>query len=205
MINELVPANVQGKPSDLEYTVSFPSLAAAIDCYNRASKRLLNPPVWHQLAGWASANFQLVGSAGEESRRLAREGDYLRIDIPGPGPKAGQGYDWVKVDRLEDHSDPQAEREWIGMRVRSWAAPFEKESDSAHFFKSDATSTYVIERIFNQVKASYHGRNEVANTSTTEGADNLRNGLVAAGAILGLSEIQWTALCKSFLEEEIGG
>lgn len=35
--------------------------------------------------------------------------------------------------------------------------------------------------------------------------DKIRNAVVAAGAILGLSEIQWKSLLKGFLQKEIGG
>ena len=204
-MNDLIPLNTQGKPSDLEFPVKLASRAEAIDTYRRACKRMLNPPIWHELAGWATAHFDLVGQEGEELHRLIKEGDFLRIDIPGPGPAAGDGYDWVKVVMLENHSDPEAVDEWMGMKVHPSPGPGKIAGDPAHFFQSHASSTFIIERNGDTVTAFYHGRNEVPNTATEKISDNIRNAIVAAGAIISLSEVQWSALCKGFLSEEIGG
>ena len=204
MLQNLVPPNTKGKPNDLEFSVTLPSTEAASKCFDRAAKRMLNPPVWHELAGWASAHFILVGPTGKVEHRLAEEGDFLRIDIPGPGPSAGTGYDWVRVEMLEYHKDPDGGKEWIGMRVRPCGEPGKSGVGTAHFFQSDATSTYIIERVGEKVTAWYHGRNEVANTTTDKILDNIRNAVVAAGALVSFSEIQWAALSKGFLAEEIG-
>jgi hypothetical protein len=205
MFDNLIPANTHGKPSDLEFTVTLPNLEAAGNCFQRAVKRMLNPPIWHELAGWGTAHFTLIGEDGQELKRLAAEGDYLRIDIPGPGPAAGDGYDWVKVELLEDHPDSVAEEEWTGMRVRPSPGPGRAAMEPAHFFRGDATSSFIIYRNGLMVTAFYHGRNEIPNTVTEKMADNIRNAIVATGAILSLSEIQWSALSKGFLSEEIGG
>jgi hypothetical protein len=53
---------------------------------------------------------------------------------------------------------------------------------TAHFFTSDATSTYIIQRDGLTVRALYHGRNEVPNTAAPKVTDKVRNALVAAGA-----------------------
>jgi hypothetical protein len=72
-----------------------------------------------------------------------------------------------------------------------------------HFFEDLATSTFVIERIGNPVTARYYGRNELPNTETSEKKDIIRNAIVATGAAAGLSELQWSALLKAFLKEEL--
>ncbi|MES1249401.1 MAG: hypothetical protein ABUL46_01885, partial [Chitinophaga rupis] len=135
MLQNLIPPNTKGKPNDLEFSVTLPSRESASKCWDRAAKRLLNPPIWHELAGWASAHFKLVGADGNEVSRLAEEGDYLRVDIPGPGPSAGAGYDWVRVELLEYHKDPDGDKEWIGMRVRPCGEPGTLGVDTAHFFQ----------------------------------------------------------------------
>ena len=55
----------------------------------------------------------------------------------------------------------------------------------------------------NTVFSSYHGRNEVPNTDTEKLKDNIRNTIVGAGAMAGISELQWSRLTKSFLEKEV--
>jgi hypothetical protein len=150
-----------------------------------------NPSIWHELAGWASASFILLDAAAEAVKRLAAQGDYLRIDLPDPGPGEGGGYDWVKVEKMEEYIDSSDEREWTGMKVRPCGSPTSSSAGTAHFFTSDASSTYIIERNGVKVTAFYHGRNEVPNTSTGKWTENVRNSLVAAGAVIGLSEAQW--------------
>ena len=52
---------------------------------------------------------------------------------------------------------------------------------------------------------SYHGRNEVPNTSAVKVLDKLRNAVVALGAQAGLSEVFWKKLARGMLQKEIGG
>ena len=51
----------------------------------------------------------LINQQGNETNRLAKVGDYFQINIPGPGPAAGAGYDWVEVEAIEDHANPDDE------------------------------------------------------------------------------------------------
>jgi|SRR5579862_138536 len=203
-LNRLIPENYIGKPTNLSTSVILSTTDEAAICFNRASKRLLNPPVWHKLSGWASAHFELIGADGEENERLAREGDYFKIDVPGPGPSAGDGCDWVKVEKIALHTNPSGASEWTFLQVHPCGNP-SKPGGTAHFFKSQATSSYVVERNGNIVTARYHGRNETPNTSTDSTLDNIRNAALAAGATLGFSEAQWMALLKGLLSREFGG
>ncbi len=57
-----------------------------------------------QLSGKATADFELRDSHGKEEHRLARVNDYFKIDIPGPRSAAGDGYDWVKVEAIEEQN-----------------------------------------------------------------------------------------------------
>jgi hypothetical protein len=204
-INNLVPDNFVGKPTNLSSSVILPSREEAIICFNRASKRLLNPPVWHKLSGWASANFELMGMDAEEKNRLAEEGDHFRLDIPGPGPSSGDGYDWVIVEKIASHHNPAGISEWTFLKVHPCSDPRHNERSTAHFFKSQASSSFIVERNGNIVTVRYHGRNETPNIATGSIIDDVRNGIVAGLAALGFSEAQWSALLKGLLSAEIGG
>jgi hypothetical protein len=204
-LDSLIPENVTGKPSDLSFSVTSASIEEAHGCFRRAFKRLLNPPLWHELSGWGTASLELIGANSGKEKRLAKEGDYFRLDIPGPGSKAGQGYDWVTVKDITSFSDPGGLVEWAFLKVHPCANPLAANGGTAHFFKSEASSSFALERDGNVVKASYHGRNEVPNTDTKSKIDNLRNTLAAGTAMLGFSEFQWTSLLRGFLSPEIGG
>ena len=199
----IVPANFEGKSVDLEESVIENNPEDAENTFNRACTRLLNPRIWHQLAGSLSAEFELQSPAAENADRLARLNDYIMINIPAPGNSAGDGYDWVKIDALEENTIPDAASSFA-IRLRSSANPAHLEKGTAHFFTSDATSTFIVKRTGNKVFASYHGRNEVPNTHG-DVTDKIRNTVVASGAALGLSELHWKALLRGLLEKEIGG
>ncbi len=200
----LIPANTLGKALDLESSVTENSVEESITTFNRACKRLLNPPIWHELSGSISASFKLETPDNTNANRLAQENDYLMIDIPGPGPVVGSGYDWVNVVNIAEIADPSAEQSF-GMTLKASPNPGTPERGIAHFFSEGATSTFIIKRIGNTVTASYHGRNELPNTKKASFPDNIRNSVIAAGALAGLSELQWMALLKGLLQKEIGG
>lgn len=202
--NPLIPADKSGKGLDLETSVTENSADEAITTFTRACKRLLNPPVWHDLSGSISASFKLTTPDSGEANRLAQVNDYLMIDIPGPGPVAGGGYDWVKVENIADNADPNADQSFA-MTLSPSPNPDKPEQGIAHFFGEGATSTFIVKRKDNTVTCSYHGRNELPNTKKASFPDKIRNSLIAAGALAGISELQWKALIKGFLQKEIGG
>ena len=186
---DLTPVNQKVKPGDLEYSIVFPTGKEAAVCFKRAANRLRNPTLWHSLAGWASANFLLTDAGGTLLNRLALEGDCIRIDFPDPGSNAGHGYDWVKVENIDDNISIRGEWEWIAMKLSPCPG---------------VSSTFVLEKVGAKVTARYRGRNEVPNTATGKGMDNIRNAVVAAGAMVSFSEAQWSALIKGLLTAEIG-
>lgn len=203
-MSTLIPAQEQGKHNDLYQTFEGTTTGEAQKCFVRAYKRMLNPRVWHKLCGAMSADFKLT-DGHNDPHRLAEVGDYYQIDIPGPGPVRGNGFDWVVVDAIEENLDPTGQEENIGMRLRPCSNPNGKGAEAAHFFKSISSSTFVISRTGNVVTASYHGRNEVPNVHTGNIVDNVRNAVITSGAMAGLSEAQWQTLINEFLQPEIGG
>ena len=128
--------------------------------------------------------------------------NYLQIEIPGPGPKPGDGYDWIKIDRIINEKNPDFAYEIFGMTFRACSNPENNTGTTAHFFKRLATSTFIIRRNGNTIISSYHGRNEVPNVHTDSTLGNIRNAFVAIGAAAGLSETVWSILVKSFLRED---
>lgn len=199
LTSSFVPQQIKGKAVDLEQTITENSTAEAITTFKKACERILTPSAWHQLSGVASADFKLsaVHTTGQQSR--AAINDYFKIDIPGPGPAAGDGYDWVQVENIAENIDPTAE-ESFGMTLRASLNPNKPAEGTAHFFKDGATSTFIIKRNGTVVTASYHGRNEEPNTKHVNLKDKIRNTLVSIGALGGISELQWTSLIKGLLE-----
>lgn len=201
---EATPENKTGKFVDETNFVTEQSTEEAIATYNRACARLLNPPLWQQLTPGITATFKISIPGNKDPRRLLLVNDFLKIDIPGPGPAAGNGHDWVKVETIEENSVPGMD-DSLAMRLRACSNPNTEDEAIAHFFDAEATSTFIVQRKENTVTVSYHGRNEVPNTSNVALIDKVRNTVVALGAKAGFSELFWKALVKGLLQKEIGG
>ncbi len=197
----LVPANTEGKAVDIEQSITEESLQEAITMFRLAYSRLIYPAIWKNLAGAGTASFSIWMAGSNEVQRHVHVNDFLRIDIPGPGPTAGEGYDWVKVETLQENIIPHTDESFV-MRLRACSNPENQDAGTAHFFTEEATSTFILKRVGMTVTFSYHGRNEKPNTSDVETVDKIRNKLVATGAVAGLSELQWTALLKGILQKE---
>lgn len=194
--------DLKGAHKKAEHSVVAKDREAALDKFKNAHKRMLNVNIWHKLGGMASADFELT-SGTDEKERLAQIGDFFRIDIPGPGPISGGGYDWVKVEAIEDNSNPSGESENYSMTVRPCSNPNKSGDDIAHFFTADATSTFVIRRDGNTITAAIYGGNEVANTDTGNIIDKARNATVAAAAVAGIAKLEWGSMVKGFLADGI--
>ena len=147
------------------------------------------------------STFKLCDASGHPAVREVCEQDFIRIDIPGPGPKVGNGYDWVNVKIVRD--EMIAEGDLFSIQVKPSPHPLEPTGPIAHFLDSDASSTFQIRRIATTVYAEEHARNESPNLKTGNKLDNLRNGIVGTAASLGLSYPQWKSLVNGLVERRL--
>ena len=194
----IVPEHQTGARSDNEAAVSFSDVQQAKDFFKLVQQRLLTVNNWHRLAGKATAEFTLTDARGNEVARPAQEGDHFKIDIPGPGPATGDGYDWVQIEKIEETHMPDSDS--VAMRVRPTTNPANDRGDVAHFFTDDATSSFIIKREHTTVSAHIHGRNEKPNVTAETVGDKARNATIAAGAATGFSKWQWMSLVKGLLQ-----
>ena len=100
---------------------------------------------WKEYAGSISADFRLVDKLGRAVERKAKKGDYFKIDIPGPGTKSGDGYDWVRIEEVVSTSAADAES--FGFRVRPADLMLTRsDREVAHFYSQESTSSFVVHR-----------------------------------------------------------
>ena len=131
--DEATPNNEKGKFVDEEESVIENSEEEAIVTFNRACARLLNPPVWQQLTSGINASFAISLPGQEKVERLLQQGDYVSVDIPGPGSAAGEGYDWVKVETIEEALSDVEDRDNNIYRVYFNTASIDDEVRKAGF------------------------------------------------------------------------
>jgi hypothetical protein len=195
-----IPKQLQGESSDIEDHVDTSTKRQAHSTFVDAARRLLNINSWGDISGPLSATFRLTDNHGDEIQRTAQPGDFIRIDLPGPGTATGKGYDWVRIESIDDKPDPAGNHESFVIRVRPAPSPVNEEPDVAHFFDDAATSTFMVERNDLRVIASIHGRNEIPNKDVERLADKVRNSLVANVATAGMSARQWGMLAEGILK-----
>jgi hypothetical protein len=194
--NSSVPRQIFGSQMDVVEERKSSSLNQAQELFSAAEKRLLAVNEWGRISGLS--DFKIFAPDGKEAMRSAQKGDFIRIDIPGPGPVSGGGFDWVKVEDIQKEHD--GDQEMISMCVRPCPSPFKEDKQVAHFLKDHATSTFLIRRDRITVWAEEHGRNEQANTDEGNLIDRARNLVVGFSAKLGLSYPQWKLLVKGLLD-----
>ncbi len=198
---KIVPRQRKGGRSSTNFAVRKRSIEDAKKLYQRGRSNLLDVNKWHDLAGNLSASFQLTDSKGRPVYGLVRKGNYFRIEMPAvPGNPDGKGFDWVKVERIEEEKTDNFE--WTAIRVRPAQSPNQQQSSAtAHFFTEEASSSFCIQRKLNTVTASVFGRNEKPNVETRSLLSRIRNALIAIAAIFGMSKTQWSGLVKGILEK----
>jgi hypothetical protein len=200
---KIIPSQKDGGKKDIQHSVTAVDDDDARKLFVIAWNRLIDINNWGKISGPMSAKFQLTDHNVKEVNRTAEKNDYFKIDLPGPGPAEGKGFDWVIIEAIEEKSDTSGPYESIGIRVRPASDPTQNGENVAHFFDSDATSTFLVERHDKTVTASVFGRNEKPNTKDTDTVvDKIRNAVVGAGAIAGLSNIQWKSLVTGLIAME---
>jgi hypothetical protein len=195
-----IPKQTDGASSDTSAKIRLPSVALAISHFQTVRSRLLNISEWEKLSGKKFASFQLTDPSGKDQSREPEKGDYIRINIPGPGNKSGDGYDWVRIEDI-DRKESKGIYEFLAIMVRPAKSPLSKEHITAHFFKKNATSTFIVKRHSNVIVAEVHGRNEKPNTRPHGIIKRVRNLLVGVGAMLGFSKIQWKNLVEGLVQK----
>jgi hypothetical protein len=195
-----VPSQHEGSKKDIDHTVRAADDNDARKLFMIARNRLVDVNHWADISKPVTATFKLTDAQGNVLNRTAEKGDFFRIDLPAPGPNEGEGYDWVRIETIEEQGRPDEEVERIVIQVRPTPAPINDRENVAHFFDERATSSFMVERKGTEVTAAVFGRNEVPNTSTSNVVDKVRNAMVGTSAILGFSNVQWKNLVKGLIE-----
>lgn len=193
-----IPAQQEGEDADIIETVKAATEEDAKQIFRDARQRLFDVSHWEDISKGISASFVLTDKWGKPKEGIPAPGDYFRINIPGPGSAAVNGYDWVKVELVEDNSDAATSSEVAVIKVRPAKNPAKQEG-IAHFLDKEATSSFVVKRENKLVTASVHGRNEKPNTAAEKITDKIRNAIVGTAAVKGIAKIQWRKLVTGLL------
>jgi len=196
-----IPPQREGIQADIIEMVKAADAQDAKLIFLQARERLYAINNWSGISEGITANFALTDSNGNQKDDRPLPGDMIRIDIPGPGSSAGEGYDWVRVELVEDNRHPDRDEEWSVMKVRPAEDPVKQEG-VAHFLENIATSSFIVRRHDDLVSAEVHGRNEKPNTGAKKIGDKIRNLFVGSAAAAGVGKIQWQKLVRGILNRK---
>lgn len=196
----IVPSQYTGKEIEADSLVELEDENEAKKFYNIAKEKLLQVNNWHNIAGFISAKFQVINANAQEVNRNAAKGDYIRIDIPGPGSKEGEGYDWVFIEELKEVNEEDMQS--IAFRVRPAANPSGNKEHIAHFYDDSSTSSFIVTREKTKLIACIIDRNTMPNDDTESLTDKLRHTIVGMTAINSFSKVQWKHLAKGLVENK---
>lgn len=188
----------EGKDKQYGQENTFPDEAAAKAAFARSREKLFAVDAWSRLPG-INSTFELYDAAGRKSAAARPQpGDYIKVILPGLPLE-----NWVQVIHVREE-DPvpefavREEDQLAEFTVRPCQAPEQQAGDSAevkHFFSSEATSTFRVERLGATLRASEIGHNEKPNNQhEASGARTVVNTLVAEGGWAGFQALQWGKL-----------
>jgi hypothetical protein len=195
-----LPLQETGRATDFTREKKFDDIKSAHQVFKQAAERLLTVNNWHEYAGSGSAKFTLCNNLGDELVGFAAEGFYINIDIPGPGPDAGGGLEWVMIEQIAADGDEHSAEEYLTMTVRPVPNPRKPDFSIAHFYTDVSTSTFIVRRDGRVLSAGAHGRNETPNNEDVNLHDKIRNTAIALMARVGLSGGQWQKLVNGLID-----
>lgn len=197
---ELIPTQQIGQQTDAEEEKILSTADEARAAYQIAVQRLLEVNNWHKISKIEASCFAVFDENNFPLDTPVKEGDFIRIDIPGPGTSEGNGFDWVYIEKLDQYSDMESDVDFTLFVARPTKVPGITGGEVAHFFTDKATSTFLVFRRANVLNVEVHGRNEVPNTYHKNLLDSTRNLMVNGGSAMGMSFVQWHLLVRGILD-----
>lgn len=198
-IEHLLPGQNTGSSSDAATIRQCLSQAIAEDLFKKLAEQLLKVSHWNVNAGILPTKFELVDSRGQGGHFCAAENLLVKIKMPAPKNKTGNGYDWVVIEKVVSHHEDQLE--YLHIQMRPCAYLNKKEGCVAHFYTGTASNSFILIRSGSDLQLSVHGRNESPNTVNVTFLDKLRNRFVAGGGIFGGSKVQWEDFVKEMIKD----
>jgi hypothetical protein len=175
-------------------TREFVNEREAENAFQHLKRKLFRIDEWNEKS--ALSTFELYDHAGNEARgKDAAAEDFIKITLPGSGKS-----DWVEIIEIYEHG---AE---VVLTVQPSENPTEKnpgkKTHTSHFFTSEATNNFCLNRDGNSVNFFVLGLSEKSNTGDTSNfLETLRNYATAnLGHYLGIQKGEWTTFCENFLD-----
>ena len=194
-----IPKHKKGESSDIVNMICKEDGSLASTYFNEIKERLISVNQWHTYSDDIKANFYLVDSNDSLVSKGFEIGNYIKIDIPGPGNPSGKGFDWTEIINIQDGCDDNF-IPFFAFTIKPCTNPNETNNAVAHFYTDDTTNTFIVRRVANCVYLEVHSRNEIENINDIPILDKVRNKAIAVGGKVGLGNLNWNTFTKGLLE-----
>lgn len=163
---------------------TFPDERTAQEAFARSQEKLFHVNGWSGLSTF-TADFILHDQTGKPTTgQRPQVGDYIKIVLPSP-----MSENWVQVIHVA------TEAKLAEFIVRPSRNPQRNDEEVAHFFQSQARSTFRVEVDGYTIRAYEIGENEAINNQEPQsGGRAVVNTVVAEVGWLFYQDIQWKAL-----------
>jgi hypothetical protein len=196
---KIIPEQYKGGQTGANESLEASDAAAAAHIFSESKRRMQDINNWQNICEGLSAEFCLTDVKGTIIHTIPAIGNLIRISLPAPGLAKGDGYDWVRIEAIEEEGNAESQKQLFSFRVRPVVSPNLPEGSAAHMYRAEATSSFILYRLGNIVYAAEEGRNEIPNIEVEKITDKIRNAVVAFSAMIGLAVPQWKKLMRGIL------
>lgn len=189
-----IPEQKRGGFHDTETKKTYDNAEIVTEKFNILKERLFSVNQWKSYCREGFTDFKLYDAYGNHVERFCKIGDFVRIDIPGPGETEAKGYDWVQIISIFNEDN-----ESIITCKPSMKPGKRKNFHIAHFYSEKASSSFRIVKGIDFIESGIYGRNETPNFNASF-LDILRNMVTAIGGMMGIAKIQWKRLSDGLLD-----
>lgn len=194
-----IPKHTKGESQDIVNMVCENIESSAFEKFRAVKERLLLVDKWHTFSEDIKAEFYLVDENDSAISNNFEIGNYIKIDIPGPGNPSGEGFDWTEIIKIQDGTNEDI-CPYFSFTIKPCAPPNNSKNSTAHFYTDETSNTFILRCVANCVYLEVHSRNEIENTEDVPILDKIRNKAIALGGIVGLGNLNWAAFTKGLLE-----
>ncbi len=199
-VQDLPPVNKKGSENNAMSFLICQSETEAFERFKKLSQNLLKIDSWNVNAGKNPTEFFVYkdGKENQDLSLLVKENDLVKIKIPAPKNKLGNGFDWVIVHKIQ--SIESVDMKAFLLQMKPHSCPENSNGNTAHFYTEDASSTFILAKKNKTIQFSIHGRNEIPNTKNVGFLNSCRNLFVGGGGIFGGSKLQWQDFTEEFIK-----
>lgn len=165
--------------------------------YNKLITVFFNINLWTILFD-DKVKFYRTDIVTDKNLESSSNGDLIKIKIPGPKSKMGNGFDWVEI------KDKETNRcvEFVSHAVVLSPYYSNDTGVTKHFLTSKSKNYFIVKKYFDFITVEAHGRNEIPNCKNVPMYSKWRNYFIAKGGIFGGSKVNWEIWCKNILDEK---